>query len=433
MHPKKLLQHSSAVLHDVLQFKHPTDDVVARYCRNHKALGMRDRAVLADTIYTVLRKKNLYEYLIHHHGLPHTDTTHQLAILAFAATPDALPHALNDTEYAWRTDCLAQATSQLPAACRHNLPSWLAEQLQTEFGEDFIALYQALEHTAPLDIRVNTLCAKRKDVLATLHTHDIAAQPTPYSPWGIRLQEKAALHKLKLYQQGAIEIQDEGSQLLAYLLGAKREENIVDFCAGAGGKTLALGACMRNTGRLHALDTSAKRLAQLKPRLQRSGLNNVYAIAITDEHDSRLKKLTGKIDRVLVDAPCSGLGTLRRSPDLKWRHNPKHIAQYAQTQYAILSAAAQLLKPSGRLVYATCSLLHTENQAVAHRFSQQHPHFAALEAADLLQGLKLPHEYNLCTPAQTQNDQTIPAGRYMQLLPHQHGCDGFFAAVWQKN
>lgn len=227
-------------------------------------------------------------------------------------------------------------------------------------------------------------------------------------------------------------MQDEGSQLLAYLLGAKREEVVVDFCAGAGGKTLALGASMRNTGRLYALDTSAKRLEQLKPRLQRSGLTNVYSIAITNENDSRLNSLAGKIDRVLVDAPCSGLGTLRRNPDLKWRQNPASIEQYSQDQAAILSSAARLLKRGGRLVYATCSLLQAENQAVAHAFHQNHSNFSALEAADMLHDLKLAQGGDVYTPAHTYNNQAIPEGRYMQLLPHKHGCDGFFAAVWQK-
>lgn len=431
MHPKKLLQHSHTLCNEVLQFKHPADVILAHYFRNHKALGVRDRALLTDTVYAILRKKNLYKYLVQNYGLPNVDSTYQLAILAFSAMPNILQRALTDKECTWRMHCLNQI--ELPSTCQHNLPNWLAERFQTEFGAAFTPLYQALEHTAPLDIRVNILHAKRKEALIHLQEHGIVAQSTPYSPWGIRLQEKKSLTHLALYQNGTIEVQDEGSQLLAYLVGAKREEVVVDFCAGAGGKTLALAACMRNKGRLYALDTSAKRLERLKPRLQRSSLSNVYSIAITDENDNRLKNLTGKIDRVLVDAPCSGLGTLRRNPDLKWRHTPKDITQYAQTQFSILSAAARLLKSGGRLVYATCSVLYEENQAVALRFSQQSPHFSEIEAADALQDLTSPHNMNLCTPKQTYNHQTIPAGRYMQLLPHQHGCDGFFAAVWQKN
>lgn len=430
MHPKELLQHSSALLQEVLHFKHPADDTVARYCRSHKALGARDRTILADTVYSVLRKKNLYAWLVQTHGLNDVDSTRQMAMLAFAGAPDLLQQTFNDAEQTWRHACLAK--TELPEACQHNLPNWLAECLQAEFDDTFTPLHQALNSTAPLDLRVNILQAKRKAVLAALQTNGISAHATPYSPWGIRLQEKTALKKLAIYQQGAIEVQDEGSQLLAYLLGAKREEVVVDFCAGAGGKTLALGASMRNTGRLYALDTSAKRLEQLKPRLQRSGLTNVYSIAITNENDSRLNSLAGKIDRVLVDAPCSGLGTLRRNPDLKWRQNPASIEQYSQDQTAILSSAARLLKRGGRLVYATCSLLQAENQAVAHAFHQNHSNFSALEAADMLHGLKLAQGGDVCTPAHTYNNQAIPEGRYMQLLPHKHGCDGFFAAVWQK-
>ena len=171
--------------------------------------------------------------------------------------------------------------------------------------------------------------------------------PTPYSPWGLRLDGKPALTKLDAFTRGAIEVQDEGSQLLALLLDAKRGEMVVDFCAGAGGKTLAIGATMRNTGRLYAFDTSAHRLDALKPRLARSKLSNVHPAAIAHERDDRIKRLAGKIDRVLVDAPCSGLGTLRRNPDLKWRQSPKSVEELTAKQTAILQSAARL-RQAGR-------------------------------------------------------------------------------------
>ena len=163
------------------------------------------------------------------------------------------------------------------------------------------------------------------------------------------------LFRSELFSSGAIEVQDEGSQLLGYLVAPKRREMVVDFCAGAGGKTLLMGAMMQSQGRLYALDISEKRLKNLAPRLKRSGLSNVHAQIIASENDIKVKRLAGKIDRVLVDAPCSGLGTLRRNPDLKWRQSPRSIDELAVKQQAILSAAATLLKPGGRLVYATCS------------------------------------------------------------------------------
>jgi len=215
-------------------------------------------------------------------------------------------------------------------------------------------------------------------------------------------------------------VQDEGSQLLALLLDAHRGEMVVDFCAGAGGKTLAIGAAMRNTGRLYAMDTSAHRLDALKPRLARSQLSNVHPAAIAHERDDRVKRLAGKIDRVLVDAPCSGLGTLRRNPDLKWRQKPEGIAEVTATQTAILESAARLLKSGGRLVYATCSMLPQENEEIAEAFSKAHPDFTVLPVAEELTRLKVANADKLCN------------GHFLRLWPHRHGTDGFFAAIWVR-
>ncbi|MEP6791231.1 MAG: RsmB/NOP family class I SAM-dependent RNA methyltransferase, partial [Ramlibacter sp.] len=201
---------------------------------------------------------------------------------------------------------------------------------------------------------------------------------------------------------------------------------VVDFCAGAGGKTLAIGACMRNTGRLYAFDTSAHRLDALKPRLARSKLSNVHPAAIAHERDDRIKRLAGKIDRVLVDAPCSGLGTLRRNPDLKWRQSPESVLEMTARQASILQSAARLLKPGGRLVYATCSLLPQENEAIAQAFGAANPDFTPLAAAGVLEGLKVPQAASLCSGPNGGTD-------FLRLWPHKHGTDGFFAALWVKN
>jgi 16S rRNA (cytosine967-C5)-methyltransferase len=231
------------------------------------------------------------------------------------------------------------------------------------------------------------------------------------------------LAKLPAFVEGEVEVQDEGSQLLALLLDAKRGEMVADFCAGAGGKTLAIGAAMRNSGRLYAFDTSAHRLSALTPRLARSGLSNVHPVAIAHERDERVKRLAGKIDRVLVDAPCSGLGTLRRSPDLKWRQTPAVVAAQAELQQSILNSAARLVKPGGRLVYATCSLLREEDEAVAQAFGAVHPDFEPLRASELLAAAQVADPERLCDGEQLQ---------WMRLWPHRHATDGFFAAVWRK-
>jgi 16S rRNA (cytosine967-C5)-methyltransferase len=197
---------------------------------------------------------------------------------------------------------------------------------------------------------------------------------------------------------------------------------VVDFCAGAGGKTLALGAAMRNTGRLYAFDVSAHRLDNLKPRLARSKLSNVHPAAIAHERDERIKRLAGKIDRVIVDAPCSGLGTLRRNPDLKWRQSPQSVAELTAKQMAILQSAARLLKPGGRIVYATCSLLREENEGIAQAFGAAQPGFKPVPVAELLEQQKVTEASKLCSEG----------GLYLRLWPHCHATDGFFAAAWEK-
>jgi 16S rRNA (cytosine967-C5)-methyltransferase len=270
---------------------------------------------------------------------------------------------------------------------------------------------------------------KRDDVAKELAKVAVLSEPTPYSPWGLRVSDKSALRNLSVYKRGAIEVQDEGSQLLALLVDAKRGEMVADFCAGAGGKTLAIGASMRNTGRLYAFDTSAHRLEGLKPRLARSSLSNVHPAAIAHESDDRIKRLAGKMDRVLVDAPCSGLGTLRRNPALKWRQTPKLIEEMASLQTAILQSAARLVKSGGRLVYATCSLLKDENEAIALKFSAANPDFEMLQVGDVLTQLKVDHATFLCAGTGLEGSTGL---EYLRLWPHIHATDGFFAAIWQK-
>ncbi len=347
-------------------------------------------------------------------------------LLGFAAPRDFLKTGLSEVEKRWLDQCDAIDPNGLLDRHRHNLPDWLAERLKAQLGAaEFWPLVEALGRPGPLDLRVNTLVAKRADVRKDMNAAAIRSEPTPYSPWGLRVEGKPSLAKLEAFQRGAIEVQDEGSQLLALLLDAKRGEMVVDFCAGAGGKTLAIGSSMRNTGRLYAFDTSAHRLAALKPRLARSGLSNVHPVVIAHERDDRIKRLAGKIDRVLVDAPCSGLGTLRRNPDLKWRLTPARIGEFAALQTAILQSAARLVKPGGRLVYATCSLLAEENEAIAAQFTEaQARDFAPLPAAPLLEALGVEAAATLCAG---------PAGNdCLRLWPHRHRTDGFFAAVWQR-
>ncbi|MBS3910773.1 MAG: RsmB/NOP family class I SAM-dependent RNA methyltransferase [Hydrogenophaga sp.] len=420
MHPKALLDESANLIELVYKFEHPADAVVSRYFREHRSLGPRERATLSDTVYATLRERLKFEWLARSGS---GSKWRRLAVLGFPGDRDFLKSALTDVEKNWLDRCDAVIDADLMAPHRHNLPEWLATALREQVGPEFDALVASLNQPAPLDLRVNVLKKKREAVLAELRQAGLSCEPTPYSPMGIRLQGKPSLAKLPAFVQGDVEVQDEGSQLLALLLDAKRGEMVVDFCAGAGGKTLAIGAAMRNSGRLYAFDTSGHRLDALKPRLARSGLSNVHPVAIAHERDDRIKRLAGKIDRVLVDAPCSGLGTLRRSPDLKWRQNPQTVAAQAELQQAILRSAARLLKPGGRLVYATCSLLPAENESVAQAFSETHPDFDLVPVAGLLAVAQVPDAASLCI---------LEGGQMLRLWPHRHATDGFFAAVWQK-
>jgi 16S rRNA (cytosine967-C5)-methyltransferase len=423
MHPKALLEACSELVRLTLKFDHPADAIVSKFFRDNRGLGPRERATMAETVYTVLRKKNLFDHLAPSGSGP---KERRLAILGFYGPGDFLRSALSEQEVRWIDECDKVKPTDLMDRHRHNLPEWLVQPLKDQLGDEFWPLVESLNQGAGLDLRVNDFKAKRADVQKDLAKVGIKALPTPFSPWGLRIAGKPALNKLEAFTRGDFEVQDEGSQLLSMLLDAKRGEMVVDFCAGAGGKTLAIGSTMRSTGRLYAFDTSAHRLDAFKSRLKRSGLSNVHPAAIAHERDDRVKRLTGKIDRVLVDAPCTGMGTLRRNPDLKWRQDLKAVEEMAVKQTAILQSASRLLKPGGRLVYATCSVLPQENEAIAQAFSLANPEFKVLPVCDVLTGLKVADAPKLCAGGEDGR-------QFLRLWPHRHATDGFFAAIWQKS
>jgi 16S rRNA (cytosine967-C5)-methyltransferase len=413
--PPAILGHLETVLREVLRFTSPADTTLSRYFRENTRLGGRERGAIAEAIYAILRNRSLFtDFAESGSGA----SMRRLALLGLFEVYgiDALP-GLSDEETDWLHRYAQLDRNHLPPAKRLSMPQWLLDKLSAQYGEEeAYKLADALNQPAPLDLRVNTMKANREDVIAELATAPIKAEPTPYAPLGLRIRNKPALQNLPLFKSGAIEVQDEGSQVLAQLLGARRGEMVVDFCAGAGGKTLAIGALMRNTGRLYAFDVSEKRLAKLKPRMARSGLSNVHPTVIAHERDAKIKRLAGKIDRVLVDAPCSGLGTLRRNPDVKWRQNPEGITEMHAKQIAILDGAARLVKGGGRLVYATCSLMEEENDGVVEEFLASHADFALVPMSQVLAEQRIPLEM----------------GDYLKMLPHVHQTDGFFAAVLER-
>ncbi len=412
---KPLLYRSATeLLATILAGRQPADGQMEHFFRSHPALGQSDRGFVAETVYGCLRHRRSLAYLLGDES---------------AAAP-ALVIAYLLTEGGYSARALAESgirspgidlgmlaararspQPDAPLAVRTDLPDWLLQRLIPHYSEaELLELAAALNRPASLDLRVNTLKADRAAVATRLAEEGFEVAPTPWSPFGLRSSNRVPLFSTAAFRDGWFEIQDEGSQLVGLLLEPRRRQMAADFCAGAGGKTLQLGAMMANTGTLYAFDVSRQRLGRIAPRLRRAGLDNVRAIAIAHEHDPRIQRLRGKIDRVLVDAPCTGTGTLRRNPDIKWRE--PDVAQLVAAQKSILAAAATLVKPGGRIVYATCSLLHEENDGVIEEFRATHPGFRPQPAAGILA--------RRGTDIRMEDDA-------LRLSPHRHGTDGFYA------
>jgi len=405
----------AAAIADVRPLGMPADALLHQFFRRHREMGRADRAFVADGVFAFLRRRRSLE------AIAETEDPAKLALAVttreLGVSVRELESVVREADALWLRAFKSRLATPLEPAVAADLPDWLWARLGAAFGDaERAALARAWLAPAPLDLRVNTLKATRAAALAALVAGGVAAAPTPHSPLGLRVAGRPNLSTHPLFADGTLEVQDEGSQLVGFLVAPKRGEMVVDFCAGAGGKTLLLGALMRSQGRLYAFDVVAKRLANLKPRLARSGLSNVHPQLIVSERDPKVKRLAGKIDRVLVDAPCTGFGTLRRNPDLKWRHAESAVAELAAKQAAILAAAATLVKPGGRLVYATCSVLPDENEAIVDAFVAAHPDFARGNAAAELARAGI----------------ALDTGPMLMLLPHRHGCDGFFAAVLER-
>ena len=406
----------ASAIERVRRFDVPADNGLRSFFRAHPEMGQHDRAFVAEGVFALLRRMRSLE------ALAATAEPRKLAIAVLVREQGRslrdLEPALRSADEAFLREFKSRLHDPLPPAVAHDLPDWLWDRLGHAYGEtERVALARAWLAPAPFDLRVNAVKTTRDAALAALGEDGFAATPTPYSPLGIRVAGRANLAQHPWLADGRLEVQDEGSQLVGYVMAPKRSDMVVDFCAGAGGKTLLLGALMRSQGRLYAFDVAQKRLSNLTPRLKRSGLSNVHPQVLTSERDTKVKRLAGKIDRVLVDAPCTGFGTLRRNPDLKWRQPESSVAELAAKQASILAAAATLVKPGGRLVYATCSVLPDENEAIVAQFLAGHPGFAPGNAAADLARANI----------------ALDTGPTLQLFPHRHGCDGFFAAVLERS
>jgi 16S rRNA (cytosine967-C5)-methyltransferase len=412
---QNLIRLAGMALADVLSGTGPADVKLGWFFKQNRELGIKDRAFVAESVYGVLRRKSYLAYLAD--GEDPRKLLLALLLRVQGMSLRDLDEVLNKQQKEWAHEIKAKSTEGISKAMQADLPDWLWESLVTQYGEEeALTIARSMHQPASLDLRVNVVKATRDDVIAKFASEKTEVEVTPYSPHGLRMAQKMTISRHPLFTDGKIEVQDEGSQLLAQLVAPRRGEMVADFCAGAGGKSLAMGALMRNSGRIYAFDVSEKRLQNLGTRLKRSGLSNLHSQLITSEQDPKLKRLNGKFDRVLVDAPCSGLGTLRRNPDLKWRQTPQDIIELTAKQTAILTRAAKLVKAGGRLVYATCSLLQAENEQIADAFLAAHPEYKLVKANEIL----------------AQQQIALDTGKYLKLLPHVHQTDGFFAAVFEK-
>ena len=416
-----IVEELGKALRKILKLDGPADVLMSIYFKNAKHLGPRERTIIAEAIYYTMRHLSMITWRMGTVKPTKAPRLTGLLALALQYGVDTLNPQLLGKEKSTLENMLRPKSLDAPKEIQSEVPKWLYDKLVVQYT-DHKALFEALQQGASLDLRVNSLKSTPEEVIKELEEHGVKAGKGKYSPDCLKLETKPALTQWPIYKEGKVEVQDEGSQLIARLLQPRRGEMICDFCAGAGGKSLAIGALMKSSGRIYAFDVNERRLKDIRPRMRRAGLSNVYPVVIRNEFDNHVKRLYGKMDRVLVDAPCSGTGTYRRNPDLKWRFGESELERLNELQKQILRSAAKMLKPSGRLVYSTCSVLNQENQMVIEEFLKENPDFGLLDAYEILekQGIEI------------SEFQRKRFGKYFVMLPHMNGTDGFFGAVLER-
>jgi 16S rRNA (cytosine967-C5)-methyltransferase len=429
MTPSARIAASIEILDEIIRQPRPADSIMSAYFRARKFIGSKDRTAIAQASYRALRRFLRLEWHLARAGAKLNGRNLVLAELLLTENLSAqdIAEIFSGQQYSPRKLTVDEQyfltrlgkvfePPEMPEHIKLECPAEYAEKFKAVFGENFETEMRGMMTEAPLDLRVNPQETTRDAAIQELKQNGVSASATPFSPFGIRVVGRPALPTLDLFKRGGVEIQDEGSQLIALLVGAKPGEQVVDFCAGAGGKTLAIAAQMHNKGRVVACDVLDKRLTRGRVRFTRAGLDNIQTRPLTNENDKWVKRSAGSFDRVLVDAPCSGTGVWRRNPDGRWKHLGPGLEELLPLQESILNSAARLVKPSGRLVYATCSLLPDENQMQVDKFLAAHADFKLVPVQTVAQDLNLPD-----------------TGDYMQLSPARHQTDGFFAAVMQRN
>lgn len=401
----------------------PADAVANDFFRERRFIGSGDRRSVSERVWRVLRARRRLTWWV-------PKATPRLLVAASLLTEGwtlsgvaesfsgerFAPAGLERNEYnaLRRADGQAIEHPEMPDAVRFEVPDWLYPLLSAQYGEHLAAEMTALREPAPLDLRVNILKGTREEARAALAEEGWEMQATPLSPWGLRIDGRRPVTTGAAFQSGLVEIQDEGSQVVAALTDARPGMRVVDWCAGAGGKTLALAAMMGNRGQIVACDVSASRLEGAVRRLRRAGVTNVER-HLVEAGDKWAKRRAATFDRVLVDAPCTGTGTWRRHPDARHRLTEQDLLELVRKQSSILDAAGRLVRAGGRLIYATCSLLEQENEGQVSAFLIRHPEFVLVPLA---QAWPLPG--------------AAPQGDMLSLTPARHGTDGFFAAVLER-
>ena len=436
MTPGARLQAAIDLLSEIHAGTAPADRAAAAFFRHRRYIGGADRRAIIDRIYAVLHRRAVLDWWIDRvlpgAALAGRDRLRMIASLALVEgwSPDRIAGAFDGGRY---RPAPLDATEKLlsnglagrrledpeqPDWVRFEIPDWLESDLRAALGPRFAEEMTRLREEAAVDLRVNLLKASRKQVVAALGAEGIEAEPTKLSPVGLRVHGRPPLAALDCFRRGLFEVQDEGSQLVALLTDARPGMRVVDFCAGAGGKTLALAATMRNRGHIVACDVLRGRVERAAIRIRRAGVHNVERRGLRSEHDQWVKRHAGGFDRVLVDAPCTGSGTWRRNPDAKWRLRPPDLDQFVSLQRRILDSTCRLVKPGGRLIYATCSLLPAENEAQLARFATAHAEFGVLPVTNVWnEAVGGPY------PGQ---------GPTLSLTPARHGTDGFFIAILER-
>jgi len=418
----------------ILQERQLADRVLERVLRREARLYSNERRAVAERVYAALRRKGTLDFAIDR-GLGAraralTSGERDAIRLAGARVLEGEPRERVEQSSGIRVEQrrVLELLANLPAelvglpeltrlAAQGSVPEFLARILLEQLGfDEALALLGVLNARGPLTVRANLLKTSREQLLAELSREGVRAELGRYSPWALNLETRVNAFSLGSFQAGHFEIQDEGSQLLALVTGARPGEQVVDACAGAGGKSLALAALMKNQGELFALDNDAGRLEELKPRARRAGVSIARSRVIPGDELAAvaLQDLLGRADRVLVDAPCSGLGALRRNPDARWRLSPEDLPRFANLQRTLLERFSALVKPGGLLVYATCSFARAEDEDVAA--AAVLPRFERVPVAELLGPLASP----------------LGAGIDLRLWPHRHGTDGFYAAAFRR-